>query len=219
VGGVSAEEDKIGFIWSGYNSVKYGWTFQERSLALLELFGIKYEKITDDEARDPELLSRYKVITAVSTYMLPDDVVEALVEYVKGGGKLVWSDAPTKVTNQEFHEIFGFSNDDNNYLLMRNVKFRPTNKNETGVDEVKGSGVANAYISSEVSHTSQVWFTIEGMMARSSKAEYEERSINGIVVNKYGKGTGILINWIVTSTGDLSLRSIYPEMILWALSS
>ncbi len=211
----SAEESiKVGFIWSEFNSTSYGWARQEQAIELLEEFGIDHEKITDQEASDPENLSKYKVITAVCTYKLPNDVAEALVEYVQGGGKLVWADGPNLVTNPDFPRVFGFKDGYQRYYNMRGVKFSPKEGNELALEEVIiPSGATNAYLS-EVTDTARVWATMNGPMALP-RQDYVERSINALMVNGYGRGIGILVNWNIFTTVDPSVHSIYPMMIRW----
>jgi hypothetical protein len=209
---------EVGYLWSEHNAAKYNWLRQDIAIETLELFGIKCDKLSDKDARDPQVLSRYKVITASTVYTLPDDVVEALIEYVKGGGKLVFGDAPVAVANPELAKVLGFEGASQLCYYMKNAKFAPTDKSKLDFNDIPiESGAMNAYVS-KVLDTAEVWMQMEGPMALStSKTVHEERSIPGIVVNKYGKGLGILLNWSIFATGDISVQYLYAETILWAL--
>jgi hypothetical protein len=156
------------------------------------------------------------VITAVNTYKLPNGVAEALAKYVKRGGKLVWADGPVGVTYPEFPGVFGFTDGYQKCYYMKDAQFFPKEGNELELEEVTiASGAANAFLS-EVTDTARVWATMNGPMSLPRSSEREEITINAIVVNPYGKGLGILLNWHIFATGDLSMKLLYPEMVLWA---
>lgn len=212
----SCEPIEVGYLWSEHNAIKYNWLRQDMAIETLELFGIECHKLSDKEACDPGILSKYRVITASTVYTLPEDVVRALIQYVKDGGRLVFGDAPVLVQNSDFANVFGFTSSENKCWYLKNAKFIPTVENKLNLEEFSvAEGLTNAFVS-ELLDTAQVWLYIKGPMAPPRSSDHQEVNLPGIIVNSYGKGSGFLLNWSIFATGDISTQALYPMTILWA---
>lgn len=183
----------IGVYQSETNAATYHQLNRVVLRSWLKTHNYASESFGDNAAADADGLAKYTAIITTNNYLVPDAACLGLSEYVRGGGVLIWIDAPSRSHNPDLLGTLGIE-PKFAYLNEITSQFQITKSNVAiaGADTFSSKVVGNAALQA----TGEVLATFAVSNTKTSKLP---PAIPAVVQNSSGSGTALLLNWNIWS--------------------
>ena len=198
------------------NATEYKGVYQQPLRKWLDRHGYKFTIIGDQEAADSSKLAKFDLVITTSCYIVPDGAAKALADYVTRGGHLIWIDSPARCRTKELFETLGIQ-PNCEYTSIEDAAFQPLQPQHflcDGLAAFRCTAVGNpARIA-----TGRILFSWADAGQKPASQPVPDASIPAVVVTHTGKGTAVLLNWIVWLSHWPQKDAMISNMVEWQLA-
>ncbi len=206
--------DVVGVLDSEHNRERYPNVDQDALTARLAELQIRYRVIHDAEVQDAAQLEGVAAVATAHTYCVSEAVGNALAEFVRKGGSVLWVDGPVFAESTAFCALFGITPGGKQACHYGRAFQTKCLQPEALLAQLDAPAkiemfVGNAFMPESVDAGGVVYeATGEARLAGQSWEEKQERSVPAVISRKTGQGNALLLNW-------MALRNREPEVKAW----
>ncbi|MEA3399623.1 MAG: hypothetical protein U9R79_00125, partial [Armatimonadota bacterium] len=218
--GAAAHAQVVGVLDSEYNRAEYPNADQAQLMERLGELQVRYRVIRDADVLHPQRREGVAAIATAHSYVVSEEIGDALVEYVRGGGRLLCEDGPVKSESRALLRMFGVREEAEwSCHYGRGFEIECLQPNhplaDTQPPQVTPAFVGNAFTAESIDPDVVIFQgTGEARLAGQTWDEKATHTVPAVVARELGEGSAMLLNWMALRTQEPQVRPWVDRLIL-----